>query len=234
MPDAGGLAFTFGLGVGTFFSPCGFPMLPAYLSWHLPRLGAGEGGRALARGAAGGLLAALGAASTLLAVGALAVAAGAPFKRNAHWLELAGGLVVLALGALALAGRAPRLAVPARAPARRGLLGLLLFGALYAATSAGCSAPLLLAAMGYAAAAPGVLDGALLVAAFAAGLGVMLLAATVAVSLAQEALVRRASAALPAIERAGGIVMVVVGAYLVWYWAAVQYGFWVPTLTPIR
>lgn len=232
MPDASALAFHFALGVGAFFSPCGYPMLPAYLSYYLPRV---DGERpsaagALARGLGGGLLAALGALVVLLAVGALAVAVGAPFKRNVHWLELGGGLLVLALGVALLAGRAPSVRVPLRPSQRRGAAGLALFGGLYAMVAAGCVAPLLVSTLAAAAAAPTALDGMLVVLAYASGLGAMLVGATLAVATAQETLLKRARAVLPHVERASGALLVLVGLYLVWYWAGVEFGVSVPQL----
>lgn len=237
MADPAILSFNFALGIGAFFSPCGFPMLPAYLAYYLPQADGARPGiaRALGRGLAGGALAATGAFALLLAVGALAVTLGTPFKTRVVHLELVGGLLVATMGALLLAGRGPSVRVPL-APARaRGALGLVAFGALYAAVAAGCVAPLLLAALSQAFVAPTFLDGLLIAGAYAAGLAVMLMAATLLVATAQDALVRRMKSVLPYVERAAGGILLVVGAYLVLYWAGLQFGFYVPALpVPFR
>ncbi len=214
------LLFAFALGANAFFSPCGFPMLPAYLAYYLPREGEGPSGlgRGVARGLLGGALAALGAFAVLAAVGGLAALLGAPFKAHVADLELAGALVTLALGVLTLAGKGPSLAVALRPSQRRSAWALVGFGALYAAVAASCVAPPFLAVLVQAFAAPDAAQGALVVLAYAAGLCALLVAVTVLVATAQETILRGLRRAMPFVERAGGVVLVAVGLYLLWYW----------------
>lgn len=245
MADAALLAYCFSLGAAAFFSPCGFPMLPAYLAYYLPRDGddGEEGARgarrgalpSLLRGLGGGALAGLGAVVVLGAVGAAALLLGAPFKERVILLELAGGLLVVGLGVATLLGRGPSVTLALRPSRKRDALGILLFGALYAGVAAGCVAPLLLAVLVIALRAPAPLDGALYVGAYALGLALLLVVATVLVALAQDALVAKMRRALPRIQKASGILLVLAGLYLVYYWASVQYGLpappsWTPPL----
>ena len=211
MPDLGLLAFDAALGVGAFFSPCGFPMLPAYVAYYLPRSDAGA--ISFPRALISGLFAALGALVVVSAVGALAVIAGKPFQDRVVDLELAGGLVVVALGALVLAGRGPSLRFALRPSTRRGALGMLSFGALYAGVAASCVAPLFVAVLGQSA-----LLGPAPVLAYAAGLAVMLVVVTALVALGQR-VVLAWMRSLVRYQRASGAVLIVVGGYLVYYWA---------------
>lgn len=220
MPDVALLGFSFLLGAQAFFSPCGFPMLPAYLAYYLPRGPEAPRGLGLARGFAGGAWAALGAFAVLGVVGGLAVALGAPFKDRVADLELVGGLVVLALGAAVLVGRAPSFAVGLTPSRSRGARGLVAFGALYALVAASCVAPIFLAVLIEAFAATTLVDGALLVLAYAAGLASCLVAVTILVATAQQAALARIRRALPFLERASGVVLCLVGLYLIGYWAA--------------
>ncbi|HET6405023.1 MAG TPA: cytochrome c biogenesis protein CcdA, partial [Candidatus Thermoplasmatota archaeon] len=107
MVEPGLLAYDYTLGLFAFFAPCGSAMLPAYLAYYLPRLDEEAASLPLriARGLLAGTLAALGAFLTILALGALAVTLGAPFKDNILWLELVGGLIVITLGTLMILGR---------------------------------------------------------------------------------------------------------------------------------
>jgi cytochrome c biogenesis protein CcdA len=197
-------------------------MLPAYLAYYLPRDGdAPPGlGRGLLRGLGGGALAALGAFAVVAAVGGLAALLGAPFKARVADLELVGALVVLALGVLTLAGKGPSLRIGLRPSQRRSAWALAGFGALYAAVAASCVAPPFLALLVQAFSAPSLVDGGLLVLAYAAGLCGLLLAVTVLVATAQETVVRGLKRAMPFVERASGVVLVLVGIYLLWYWRA--------------
>jgi cytochrome c-type biogenesis protein len=223
MVDAALLAYNFTLGLSAFFSPCGIPMLPAYLSYYLTREGeaSGAGKAALARGLLGGLIAAAGAFVVLAGIGALAQWIGAPFKARVAWLELAGGLLLIGMGALVLAGRGPSVAFALRPGTRRGALGLLSFGALYAAVAAGCVAPLYVGMLVVAQSAPTAGEGLLRVGAYAAGFAVLLVAATALVSTARHETIRALKALVPKVERAGGAVLVLAGLYLVWYWSTV-------------
>jgi cytochrome c-type biogenesis protein len=227
--------FSFSLGAAAFFSPCGFPMLPAYLAYYLPRRGEGEEGvaRALLRGIGGGALAGLGAMLVLLLIGGAAIALGAPFKRNVVLLELAGGLLVLGLGVATLLGKGPSATLALRPSRKRDALGLAAFGALYAAVAASCVAPLLLSVLVLAFAAPTPVDGALYVLAYAAGMGSLLVAVTALVATAQDAFVSGMKRTLPWMEKASGVLLVAVGLYLVYFWASVEYGLPTPpTWTP--
>lgn len=226
MVDAALVSFAFLQGLLAFFSPCGFPMLPAYLAYYLPRAGADAPreplARAVARGLAGGILAALGALSVLLAIGGLALAIGAPFKERVFDLELLGGALVLGLGVLVLAGKGPSLRFSLQPRQGRGALGIFAFGALYAAVAAGCVAPLFLGVVAGALAAPTVAEGALQVGAYAAGLASLLIVLTVLVTTAQDTLVRGLRRVLPHVERVSGVVLVLVGLYLMSYWWRIQ------------
>lgn len=236
MADPSLLVFAFSLGAAAFFSPCGFPMLPAYLAYYLPRREEGPEGfaRALARGLAGGALAGLGAFLVLGLIGAAAVVLGAPFKERVVLLELVGGLLVLGLGVAVLAGKGPSVKLAVRPSRKRDMLGLAAFGALYAGVAASCVAPLLLSVLVLAFAAPTPFDGALYVIAYALGLASLLALATALVAAAQDSFLRRMKAVLPHVEKAGGALLVLVGLYLIYFWASVEFGLPPPpTWTPL-
>lgn len=234
MVDPAILAFNFTLGLFAFFAPCGFPMLPAYIAYYLPRDADAPAGAArnLARGLGAGLLAAAGALAVLLAIGALAVWLGAPFKARVATLELVGGLVVIVMGTLMILGRGPSLKIglsPSRSKSAASLVG---FGALYAATSSACVAPALLGVLFPAFASASILDGMLQVGAYAAGMALLLIVASVLIALSQEKLVRAMRRVLPHVEKAMGSLLIAVGLYLIWYWAAVEFSIPAPPSLP--
>lgn len=235
MADASLLAFNFSLGLAAFFSPCGFPMLPAYMAYYLPRAdtSAPHGlAPSLARGLGGGLLAALGALVVLLAIGGLAVAIGAPFKERVAWLELAGGLLVISFGVAMLRGRSLSFKVAMRPSQARSALSLFGFGGLYAATASSCVAPILLGVLVPAFSAPTLLDGMLQVGAYAAGMALLLVVASVLVATSQGRALQAFRRVVPHVERVAGWLLVAAGAYLVWYWAAVELGAPAPPSLP--
>lgn len=222
MAEPGLLLFTLTLGALAFFSPCGFPMLPAYVAYYLPRAEGASGvlARDAARGLAGGALAALGAFGVIAGIGILARVAGAPFKAQVVHLELVGGIVVLTLGILTLAGQGPSFRFALQPSRRRGALGILVFGALYAIAGASCVAPLFIGVLVVAQEAA-FLDGVLVVLSYALGFSILLVAATVAVTTAQARVLSAMRRVLPHVERLSGLILVAVGLWLILYWASV-------------
>lgn len=225
MVDLALVAFNFTAGILAFFSPCGFPMLPAYLAYYLPR-GPTEGSSAsgLWRGLGGGALAGLGAIAILTVIGGAALALGAPFKERVALLELIGGVVVLTMGVLILTGRGPSFKMGLRPSQTKSAWGLVGFGALYAGVAASCVAPIFISVVTIALRAPTLVEQLLLVGAYAMGMAVLLMGVTVLVATAQHSIVGHLKRILPHVERTSGIVLVLVGAYLVYYWMRVEYG----------
>lgn len=229
MVDYAILAFNFSAGLLAFLSPCGLPMLPAFVAYYLGSDEQAEAARRrstlanVARGLLGGALVGLGAFLALSTVGALAVLVGGPFKERVVWIELFGGLLVMGLGIAMLLGKEVTITPRFRATGSRGLASLALFGALYAAVGAGCVAATLIGAMVDAIAAPTRFEGFLRVGAYAAGVAIPLLLLTLTVSITGTGLVRKLNAILPYVKRVSGVVLVAAGLYLVWYWYRVEF-----------
>jgi cytochrome c biogenesis protein CcdA len=212
-----GLALVAG-GLATV-NPCGFPLLPAFLSVYV---GAREerlppvGGRVL-QGLLVGALVTAGFLGVFVAVG-LPVAYGA--SRVADVLPWAGvglGGLLVAAGLLTLAGRGPRVNV--RWGARRG--GPLLFGAGYGVASLGCTLPIFLAVVGAAAGSGSTL---LVFAAYGAGMALVVTALAVAAALLREGLARGLRRLLPHMNRISGVLLVAAGGYLAYYWYRIGFG----------
>ncbi|WBC14747.1 cytochrome c biogenesis protein CcdA [Micromonospora sp. WMMA1998] len=222
MPDAPyGLALAAGLLAAV--NPCGFALLPAYLSV----LVSGEG-PAAARGSLApvGRALALTAAMTVgfVAVfgtfGLLAGPAADAVARRLPWVSVLIGVALVAAGVWLFTGRqlptfTPR---PAAGPAVRARFGsMALFGAAYAVASLGCTIGPFLAVVvaGFRAGSP--LAGMGLFVAYALGMGLAVGAAALAVALARESLVRRTRRAAPLLGRLAGVLLVLTGGYVAWY-----------------
>jgi cytochrome c biogenesis protein CcdA len=212
---AGGLAV---------INPCGFPLLPAFLSFYL---GADEQTlppaqtRVLQGLLVGGLVAA--GFIGLFALASLPVSFGVALVAQAvPWAGLVtGGLLALA-GLAALAGRRIALPVHLHIPVRkeRRLDAMLLFGVGYGAASLGCTLPLFLTLI----AASSGPDKVTVFAAYAAGTAIVLMALAVLVALAREGVARAVRPLLPYLGRIAGLLLVIAGGYLVYFWARLRFG----------
>ena len=165
---AGGLAV---------INPCGFPLLPAFLSFYL---GAeDELPHAPTRILQGLLVGALVSAGFLglFALASLPVSFGvALVARAIPWAGLATGALLALAGLLALSGRRIALPLHLNIPVKRErrLGAMLLFGVGYGAASLGCTLPLFLTLI----AASSGADKLTVFAAYAAGTAVVLMAQT--------------------------------------------------------
>jgi cytochrome c-type biogenesis protein len=205
-------------------NPCGFPLLPAFLSFYV---GAGEE-RASARsrvlqGLVTGLVVTAGFLGVFVVVG-LPVAYGAGRVSDAlPWVGIVLGALLVGVGILTLAGRAPRLPVRwgVRRGSSRGAGPMLLFGVGYGVASLGCTLPIFLAVVGSAASGAST---ALVFAAYGAGMAVVVTALALAAAFLREGLARGLRRVLPYMSRIAGALLVAAGGYLAYYWYRIGFG----------
>ncbi len=217
---AGLILYSFTLGLVASVNPCGFPMLPAYLALFAGARPGPRGERiagALLCGASmsTGFVVAFGSAGLVLQGGALLVTGALP------WLMILAGLGMSVAGVFTVAGRGPRLRLPApRIGNGRSVLAMALYGVAYAAGSLSCSLPLFLAAVGGSFAGAGVVGGLSSYLAYALGMGLFVTAAAVVAATAGSAALRRVRSAARWLPAVSGIVLILAGVYLAYYWAA--------------
>lgn len=209
--DLPGLAFAFTAGALCVFSPCGYALLPGYISYYL-------GSRlSRARAISGGLVCTLGLVTIFSVVGGLSSGLAALVAGLVPLLDLlAGGVLVLMGAATLLQLRLPYLFLPVNPSRRTGLRGFYLFGVVYGLGGVGCSAPIFLSVLVFAL-SKGLLDAVVAFVAYALGMGLPLVITSLLVAEANELMIRRISGAVPRIQRAGGAVLVLMGLYLVYY-----------------
>jgi len=213
------LALALGAGMVAAINPCGFALLPAYLS--LVVLGEGGTSRRAAVGRALTLTGALtlGFVAVFGIFGLVIAPVAAGVQQYLPWVTVVVGILLLALGAWLLAGRTlPTIGWNPRGPHLTLRLGPMVgFGAAYALASLTCTVgPFLAIVVASFRAGSAVVGGALFLA-YAVGMGLMVGAAAVAAALAQDSLITRLRRAGRWVPRAAGILMVVVGAYVAYY-----------------
>jgi cytochrome c-type biogenesis protein len=205
-------------------NPCGFPLLPAFLSFYL---GADEerlpsAPSRVVQGLIVGGLVALGFLGFFALVGLPVIFGVGAIARAVPWAGLVTGAVLALVGLGTLLGIHLRLPVEVRVRVRRArrLGAMLLFGVGYGAASLGCTLPLFLALVGAS------LGGAKLTAfvAYGMGMAVVLIALSVLVALAREGATRLVRPALPYVSRIAGVLLLASGGYLFYYWARLRFG----------
>jgi cytochrome c biogenesis protein CcdA len=214
------LAFTTGMVVTV--NPCGFAMLPAYLSFFVGSEGDATPeervATTLARALVVGAAVTVGFVATFAVVGAVVNTLTDGVYDVAPWVSVAIGVALVAFGIALLAGFAPTFVSPhlERGGRSRGIGTLVLFGVSYAVASIGCSLPLFLTYM-VGNFGRGVASGAAYLVAYALGFGLLITALTVTLGLGRRSLAIALRKVLPFVNRIAGGLLVIAGAYVAYY-----------------
>jgi cytochrome c-type biogenesis protein len=213
------LALALGAGMVAAINPCGFALLPAYIS--LLVIGDSTDSRRSAVGRALVLTGAmtLGFVAVFGIFGLVVAPVAAGVQRHLPWLTVVLGCALLLLGIWLLAGRSlPSIGWSPQGPRlTRRFASMAGFGAAYAVASLTCTIAPFLAIVVASFRASSAWTGAALFVAYALGMGLMVGAAAVAVALARSSLIGRMQRAGRWVPRAAGFLMVVVGAYVAYY-----------------
>lgn len=229
--DGARLAYGFALGMLTLVNPCGFALLPAYLTYYLGLTDdapatdhpANRRPPALRALQVSGAMT-LGFLTVFAPIGLLWQGLASRAGSALPWVTIVIGVAVLAVGVAMLAGANPTIPLPKLAvgKGRPETWSMFVFGISYAVASLSCALPLFVATMSttFDASLPA---GVATLVAYALGMGVLLAALTVAVALAKEGLVRKVRSAMPHLMRVSGALLVLAGAVVAYTgWAELQ------------
>ena len=226
------LAYPFSLGLVAAFNPCGFALLPAYLSYFIGTeqskgLPPASGAQAL-----GAMLRAMLVALTLTA-GFVAVfgAFGLLFEtvlsqgtvlEHIGYVTIAIGVAMAMLGVWMLTGRAVNVRLPkmSRGTGSRGLASMFMFGVSYAVASLSCTIGLFVAAVAASFSADGVANGTANFVAYGIGMGAVMTFLTLALALTRTSVVPAMRKMFRWINPISGLVLIASGVYVA------NYGWW--------
>jgi cytochrome c biogenesis protein CcdA len=217
------IVYAFGVGMVATFNPCGFAMLPAYLSYFLGLENARETDnradatvlRALAVGAAmtAGFVVVFGILGLVLDPILSSIIDKLP------WLTIVLGIVLVILGIRLLMGREITVGLPkiSKGPEGRELGSVFFFGISYALVSLSCTLSLFIAAISTVIDQQNFFIGLGAFIAYALGMGLVLIVLTLAIALARQGIVMKMRGVLPHINRISGVLLVIAGLYVAYY-----------------
>jgi cytochrome c-type biogenesis protein len=238
------LALAFGAGVLSTLNPCGFALLPAYVSYtveqqvHTEASREPSGWEHLLRGGLLGLPLAAGFLLVFLVAGFALALGGRLLVHLFPWLAILVGTGLVLLGGWTLfTGRAPEIpglgAVAAKlgrsrtggdaasealvqAPSR-AMRAAWIFGVGYGLSSLGCTLPVFLLVVGTAITAGGVGSAVLVLASYAAGMTLVLLAVALAATQLGDLLRSAVFPLLRWVLPAAALFLIAAGLYIVVY-----------------
>lgn len=210
---AGGLAL---------LNPCGFAMLPAFLSLYV---GAEEAQLPPARtrvlqGVLVGLLVTAGFLAVFAVLGA-PIALGAGQAATAvPWIGFGIGIAMGVVAVATLTGRRLEINVRRVRPGadHRRPRTMFTFGVGYGLASLGCTLPIFLVVIGASLTSGGALGAVLVFGAYALGMALVLMALSIGAAMLRDGVARMLAKAVPHLRWVNGGLLLVVGAYLLYYW----------------
>ena len=215
----GPYAFALAAGMAATVNPCGFALLPAYLSAFVGI--EHRGGRAGAVGRALTVSLALTAGFVLVfgAFGLIISPLAVRIEEYLPWATIVIGFGLVGLGVALLLGRQLMINIPKfQKGGQDGTLpSMFLFGVSYAVASLSCTIGPFLAVTTSTFRSESWLTGLGVFVAYGLGMGLIIAILTVAVALAKAGVVQRFRNLLPLMNRIAGGLLVVAGAYVAYY-----------------
>ncbi len=219
------LGWAFAAGMVASVNPCGFFMLPAYLSYQL---GADDPGfyttspvRRTLRALGLAVVATAGFVVVLGLAGVLVAAGGQRLMRLFPYAGIVIGVLLAGLGVWMLVARRSVSVAAARRVSvtpQRNLRNVLLFGMAYATGSLSCTLPVFLLVVGSALAGGQFTTSLGQFLSYALGMGSVLVAVTIGAALLRGGIARSLRRALPYVDRISALFLLGAGLYLIYYW----------------
>lgn len=213
------------VGTAALFSPCAFPLFPAYITWYLAlddRAGAtSRVWRSLGYGAVCGL----GAIVFFLLIGVGLSTLGGAFSSYLIRAKPVIALILVGMGVVMLADRAlpapkwasGRTLLTAPAAERRPLASLFLYGFGYGLASSGCTLPIYVGLVVFPLSSGAFTRAFTAFLSFALAMGGLMTLVTVLVAGSKQTLLRHLLASTLRIRRASGVILTLIGLYLGYY-----------------
>jgi len=223
------LGYGFGAGMVSAVNPCGFAMLPVYLTLYL---GANESeyenrswySRFLR---AVGVTAVVTAGFSLLflLIGMVILAGGKAILALVPWFAVLVGFFLFALGIWLMFGKhlscsfLLRLSSKIGDPRQMTIKGFFLFGLAFGMTSMSCTLPIFLAVVGSSINQGDFVQGMHQFLAFISGTGLVLLILTLSLAFIKGGVVLDAMRKIqPMVDKISAVFLLVAGGYIIYYW----------------
>ena len=213
------LALAFTAGMFAVVNPCGFAMLPAYLSFFLGDDSDDTPAPSVLRAVTVGVSVSAGFAALFAVVGLIVRHISGQVLRWTPWLSVVIGVVLVVMGIALSAGWQLKLRLPRldRGGRTRGVVSMAGYGASYAVVSLGCTLPTFLTYVAATLTRTSLASGAAVFLAYAVGFTTLVTALSVATALTRRSLLVTMRRVIPYVQRGSGALLIVAGAYVSYF-----------------
>jgi len=217
------LTYAFLAGMFATVNPCGWAMLPSFVSYYLGSREENYAHKSLiARTVEGVWLGVLVAAGFLIVFGLTGIVISAGLRVIVKFMPVAAvavGIALLLLGVYLLAGKSLSVKIPwpNLDLSARSSKSVFYFGLAYGFASLSCTLPVFLAVVGVSLTEGGLPGTALMFSAYAVGATTVLIGVAIGAALFKGVVTRWFKKLLPYMHRVSASLLILAGAYLIWF-----------------
>jgi cytochrome c biogenesis protein CcdA len=240
------IGFALSAGAIAFLNPCGFAMLPTYISYFVERNSQFQqrqqnvisstsnsnstlrliSVRRLSYGALVGLLVTAGFIAIFGLVGVGISAAGIGIVKYFSWIAVLSGVIIIGIGIAKIFGKTFHINIPmpralvygsSNGNKNSGYTTFFLFGIGYAIASLSCTLPIFLLVVFQGLSAGGIVQGSFVFLSYALGMGAVMMAVSLAIGISNQTFVKWLRRLAPKMNVITSIVLILAGSYLIYY-----------------
>lgn len=233
------VGFAFSAGAVAFLNPCGFAMLPSYVSYFVEsntqQIISASGNsrlilvRRLTRGVLVGILVTAAFIATFGLAGVAISSLGIGIAKFLPWFAVSSGIVIIGIGSAKVFGRTIHMNIPSprgllyiaksgnEGEKKPSFLNFFLFGIGYSVASLSCTLPLFLLIVFQGLSAGGIREGSIVFMTYALGMGSVMIAISIAISASNQTFVRWSRKLAPKMNLITSIFLILAGSYLIYY-----------------
>lgn len=227
MVDVKLASLAFSAGLASFVNPCGFALLPVYITYYFKNEGLEKSSllkRALA-GLAFGFMVSLGFAAAFSIIGILVSYIGKSLLKYAGWLDFSIGILLVAVGFIFLFNLNEKLNISKITnfgeklksnKLRNKYASFFLYGVGFAVASLGCTLPIFLLVVATAVKGSGFFNGILIFLIYTAGMSFFMILFSLTVAFSKTMIEATLKKWVPYIYKLGSVVVIIAGIYLIY------------------
>ncbi len=202
-----------GAGILTFFSPCSFPMLPAYLTFYLGLNEETEAG-AVKKGVLNGVISTSAFLLIFSIFGIITSLFSSYINPYMRYIEPVVGVILVILGVLFAFGKGFSFHVTVKDPKR----GIFSFSLLYALAAVGCTLPVFISMVLFSLTGGGFFSAFATFLLYALGMSAMMIVINLLIASAKQGAINVIRKNMGIIRAISAAFMIGVGSYLIYYY----------------
>ena len=220
-------SLAFSAGMASFVNPCGFALLPVYITYYFKNEGL-EKSTLLRRIFAGllfGFMVSLGFVAAFSLIGLVISYLGKGILKYAGWFDLSVGILLIIIGFIYLFDLNEKINLSRLTnfgeklksnKLKNKYLSFFLYGMGFAIASLGCTLPIFLLVVATALKSSGLFNGLVIFLIYAAGMSLFMIIFSLAVAFSKTIIEKTLKKWLPYIYKVGAFIVIIAGIYLIY------------------